>query len=184
MNADILKLPSVVVLIDCWQSEYKEVNEFYDDIIKFINDTPEITTVVLASYDTSDISTVTNNVWYKHTTYHRKTADVIMNYTNINNLQLVMVDFDDFTHFLELNKEIKNIYLMGHSWGQCIHNRPIGLYSLCNVSRNIIINQRCVWNGRTSRTLDMENDDPIATYIKLKDDIYQWALVNTNIISY
>lgn len=175
MNEDILKLSSVAVLMDCWENA--NTPELYDNIINFLNSTPEITVVVLATYDANDLKTVTNNIWYKNALNIIKsgetTAAKILNYVNLDKLQIAMDDFDDFTHFLDRYKGIKNIYFMGHSWNQCIHDRPIGIYSCSGIGRNIIINQSLIWNTATGTTLNVATDRVYQRVIQLKDNIYQ-----------
>jgi hypothetical protein len=174
----MLTKDSVAVLVDCWETEYIEtdVDRVYSNIIKTLNRTKEIKAVILASYDVDDIPT--DNLWYMNHTklrnHSQKTADVILNYVNPDKLQIAMTSFEDFAGFLDKHREIENIYFMGQSWNSCIMNRPIGIKSCGNIQRNIIINQKCVWNADTHSLLNMERDCPEESYIKLKDHVYQY----------
>jgi hypothetical protein len=104
---------------------------------------------------------------------NKKTANVILNYVNNEKLQIAITSFDDFNNLLGKYPEIENIYLMGHSWNKCIHTRPIGLWQCLCINKNVIINQKCVWNVDTVSTLQIEKDQVFERYVKLKDNIYQ-----------
>lgn len=166
----------MAVLIDCWESDVMGVDQLYYNIIEFLDATPEITIVVLASYDTDDITT--DNLWYSNRLAYRaqprKTDSVILDYINPTKLQIAMTDFDEFSNFINKHEEIENIYFMGHSWNQCLHQRPIGINACSDTGKNIIINQKCVWDGVTDNILNMEKYQSSKNYIKLKDDVYQW----------
>jgi len=175
MNKDILKLPAVAVLVDCCRDA--DAHGLYNNIINFLNTTQEITAIILATYDSNDLNTITNNIWYKNALNivesKERTSSKLLNYVNLNKLQVAMHSFDDFSNFLSRYKGIKNIYFMGHSWNQCIHNRPIGIYSCLGLDKNIIINQSCVWNTDTEDLLNVEKDRVCEKFLKLKDNIYQ-----------
>jgi len=175
MNEDILKLPSVAVLVDCW--EKADAHGLYDNIINFLNTTPEITAIILATYDSNDLNVVTTNIWYKNALNiiesKERTLPKLLNYVNPNKLQVAMHSFDDFSNFLSRYTGIKNIYFMGHSWNQCIHDRPIGIFSCLGIDKNIIINQSCIWNIGTEDLLNVEKDRVNERIVKLKDNIYQ-----------
>lgn len=177
MNNDILNDSSVAVLVDCWESDSEDHNNFYKNIIKFIDETPQITVVILATYDANDLKIVTTNTWYKNALLwmrsDKRTSKIILDYINVDKLQIAMDDFDDFTHFLDRFKGITNIYFMGHSWNKCIHDRPIGIDNCTGLKRNIIINQTCVWNQETGSTLNIEKDHVYERCVLLKNNIYQ-----------
>ena len=175
----MLTLDSIAVLVDCWAEPIADkCSIFHNSILKFIDDTPEIKIVILASYDTNDADAVKNgyqrNLWYKNyrrlTDHSKQTSSVILNYVNPNKLQIAMTTFEDFKRLLNEHEEIKNIYFMGHSWKQCIHHRPIGINSCMAHGKNVIINQKCVAHAGT--LLNMELTEPAGNYTKLKDDIY------------
>lgn len=177
----MLTLDSIAVLVDCWiDPADTSDSEFHKNILKYIDNTPEIKIIILASYDTYDADLVKNdsehNLWYKNyrslTDYSKRkqTSKVILNYVNADKLQIAMTTFEDFKRLLNEHEEIKNIYFMGHSWHQCIHHRPIGINSCMDLGKNIIVNQKYVFNAGT--LLNMELTEPIGSYTKLKDDIY------------
>jgi len=174
----MLTKPSLAVLIDCWESDVLGVGQLYSNIIEFLDNTPEIIMVVLASYDTDDITS--DNLWYSNRLAYRaqqhKTDSMILNYVNHAKIQIAMTDFNEFCHFIGKQEEIENIYFMGHSWNQCLHQRDIGINACSNIGKNIIINQKCVWDGGTSNILNMEKYQASKTYIKLKEDVYQWQI--------
>ena len=178
----MLTKPSIAVLVDCWTPTHYEIELFYNDIIKFLNNTPKIKTIILASYDVDDDNLSTTNLWYKNSMteldHSQKTADIILNYINTDKLQIAMTAFDDFTNYLGKHPEIKNIYFMGQSWNNCIHKRPIGIESCGNINKNIIVNQECVWNAETNESLQIEKDRVHDRYVKIKDNIYQIICYN------
>ena len=181
MNENILKLPSVAILVDCWdmskiaQGNYNEAFEVvYANIIDFIDNTPEITIIILASFDADDLGLDYNNVWYetarKILPRSNKTSKKILDYVNKDKLQVATTSFDDFTGLLNKHPEIENIYFMGATWHDCIQNRPIGIRKCSNVGKNILINTDCVWHSVDSAGLDLTYNNQ---YSKITDNIYQ-----------
>ena len=171
---EILKLNSVAVLIDCWDMHgevtdcyVQAFDEVYTNIIEFLDQTPEIKIVVLASYDTEDFTH--DNAWYNGTGKRHKTADKILNYVNKEKKQISLTLFDDFANLLAENPDIKNIYLMGTGWNDCIQNRSIGLYRCSEIGKNILVNTKCVFHSVDS-ILNLKHN---SRFIHRVGDVYQ-----------
>ena len=171
---EILKLNSIAVLIDCWDMRgevtdnyLQAFEEVYTNIIEFLDQTPQIKIVVLASYETEDFRH--DNAWYNDTGKLHKTADTILNYVNKEKKQISLTLFDDFANLLAQNPDIENIYLMGTSWDDCIQHRNIGLYRCSEIGKNILINTKCVFHSVDS-ILNLKYN---SRFIHRAGDIYQ-----------
>jgi hypothetical protein len=173
---EILKLNSVAVLIDCWDmhgfvadNNVPAFDDVYTNIIEFLDQTPEIKIVVLASYDTEDFSGTNDTAWYNSTDKLHKTADKILNYINKEKKQISLTLFEDFANLLGKNPDIKNIYFMGTSWDDCIQHRNISIQSCSNIGKNILVNTKCVFHTIDS-TLNLKYN---SRFIHRIGDIYQ-----------
>jgi hypothetical protein len=171
---EIFKLNSVAVLIDCWDMSGKVTDnyvqafeEVYTNIIKFLDQTPQIKIVVLASYDTEDFTH--DNSWYNGTGKIHKTADKILNYVNKEKKQISLTLFDDFANLLGQNPDIENIYFMGTGWNECIQHRNIGIYRCANIGKNILVNTKCVFHSVDS-ILNLKHN---SQYVHVTGDVYQ-----------
>jgi hypothetical protein len=173
----ITSLPSIAVLIDCWQSlkPYNRANNFYTTICSVIDNNPAITIVVLASYNTSECLSDSDNIWYanqRHWFNHsEKTADIILNYKNPKKIQVAITQLEDLKFLLECNPKIKNIYVMGATWNSCVHHRPIGVNNCAILGKNILIDIRSVWNkwDEIDNIPDLDND---INYAKIDEHLY------------
>jgi hypothetical protein len=174
----ITSLPSIAILIDCWQSlkPHKLATNFYSTICSVIDNNPAITIIVLASNDTDDFLPDTDNIWYstkrKYFKHSEKTADIILNYKNPKKFQIAITELENLQLLLTNNPQIKNIYFMGGTWGNCLHNRVISITQQFLIkNKNVLIDSRCVWeewNGQ-SNTPDLDND---INYVKIDEHLY------------
>ena len=173
---EILKLNSVAVLIDCWDmhgfvadDHVPAFDDIYANIIEFLDQTPEIKIIVLASYDTEDFSGTNDNAWYNSTGKLHKTADKILNYISKEKKQISLALFEDFANLLAQNPDIENIYFMGTSWDDCIQHRNIGIHRCSNIGKNILVNTKCVFKNIDS-TLNLKYN---SRFIHRAGDVYQ-----------
>jgi hypothetical protein len=186
-SADILKLPSAAILIDCWDmsdSAYHNAFEnLYTKILQIIDNTPEISLVILASYDCADLDTNIDNIWYNNTKLclprSNKTSPQVLNYRNSDKLQIAITSFDELMGFLNKHTDIENLYLMGTSWLDCIHNRPIGIHTLSDVGKNVLVHTDYVWHSIDSAGLDLTHNQ---RYARLSDNIYLLVKQNKKIV--
>jgi hypothetical protein len=168
--------PSLAILIDCWDSPNDILPQ---NIISFLDSADSIQTVVLASYNCKQLE---NKHWFEkyveifatnqpskkikdlydvHWEYNkrpsfpeRKTHPLILNYVNENKIQINMTRLWELEYYLSICPKIKNIYVLGKSWEECIKNRPLGYKNLIEFPNiNILTNTNCV------RTLDRKNPD-------------------------
>jgi len=173
----ITSLPSMAILIDCWQSlkPYDRAANFYSTICSVIDNNPAITVVVLASYDIDESSSSLDKIWYanehKYFKHNEKTADIIMNYKNPKKFQIAITKLENLQLFLANNSQIKNIYIMGATWNSCVHHRPLGVNNCANLGKNILIDTRCVWNkwDEIDNIPDLDND---INYAKIDEHLY------------
>jgi hypothetical protein len=186
MNVDDLKLDSIAILIDCWDMRGKvdgnyalAYEEVYTRIIEFIETTPEIKIVVLASYDVTDFTRITENIWYKNTEKIKTqiTSQQILNYVSEGKLQIALTSFDDLMNLLNQFPDIKNMYFMGTSWDDCIHNRPISIGSCSNIGKNILVDTKCVFRGTDSWGLDLRYN---INFKHIVGDIYKLTMPNNS----
>ena len=134
--------PSIAILIDCWDTDRVNPRIMYDNILNFLTNTPEITTIVIASYD-------------GRPTYP-KLLDVPKNCVTLTELESLY-------EFLE---GIHNIYVFGANYSSCLRNRPLGYLALTTIPKvSILTVGSCVQeNGERPIFTD--------EWLKLKNDIF------------
>lgn len=156
----ITSLPSIAILIDCWESPKYNLPliQCYNNINNFLNNTDSIETIVLASYDCRSEFDMDQYIWYQNNNkmcynairkkiMHLKEADIhfyrynnkypeqkthpmILNYLNPNKHQISMHWWWELEYYLLLHSEIKNIYFFGQAWEECLRIRPLGYESV------------------------------------------------------
>ena len=162
----------IAILIDCWETPYsKKQIAWSDDYIMFnsiktfIENTPSIKTVILASYQSFDKRTT---VWYKNCEnligkelFRQKdltidvrpfvlweTAELLLNWES-DRYQIALHELWEFELLLEQGS-IGDIYICGQSLEECVRTRPLGYESLAqfiksrNLSSRILIKDTCV----------------------------------------
>jgi hypothetical protein len=167
--------PSLAILIDCWDEKQNEyLIKFHARIIEFIEKNDFIKTIILASYNCRAEREKGNSIWYRnyvqmfnvnatnrnikdleyvHRVYEKydirfpmeTTSTTILNYLNPNKFQIAMQWGWELKHYLELNPDIKNIYVLGSSWDMCVKIRPLGYEALQELEDiNILTESSCV----------------------------------------
>jgi hypothetical protein len=159
--------PSIAILIDCWDLGYSPPNnKLFENILEFVEN-PNIHTIVLASYNAKPEHLNSNTIWYRN--YNelfydkqplRKIQDLfnvhklytnirkiettdpkILNYKSPSKFQISMHWTWQLEYYLSLNPEIKNVYVLGASWEECVKMRPLGYEQLREINGiNILIN--------------------------------------------
>lgn len=156
----MLNQPSLAILIDFWNpvGPKKRV----DDTIEFLNSNSAIKTVVLSSYDVrSELFPLYNSLWYrnrkewyekspmlvkdrsiledneniKKSSNNRRTDLRILKYNNPNQYQIAMFQYWEIEYYLSIHTEIKNIYVLGSAWEDCVKYRPVGYLELSQLQR-------------------------------------------------
>jgi hypothetical protein len=167
----MIEQPSLAILIDCWYFPNSFPNTvLFSNILKFI-ESPFIKTVVLASYDSPIEFLNSNTVWYQN--YNKlfgklvgidengtikRTDPCILNYVSPNKFQIAMNYQQELDHYLKLNPEIKNVYVLGAAWEECVKKRPLGYLQLAKSNiENILTHTGCVLNMNVSNP-DLRND--------------------------
>lgn len=173
-------------------------NMAYGNIVDFLDSNEYIKTVVLASYNCRSEAASSRTIWYDnykglfHNNIHsRKIRDLehvhrvyaqqdtrypneethplILNYTNKDKYQISMQWGWELDYYLSLNPEIKNIYVLGVAWDNCVKVRPLGYESLLeNPNINVLTHIDCSANMDGS---PVNLDSDLAWY-KVKDKIY------------
>jgi hypothetical protein len=174
----ITSLPSMAILIDCWQSlgPRADANKFYNTICTVLDSNPAITIVVLASNDADDFLPHTNNIWYankrSYFKHSEKTADIILDYKNPKKFQIAITELENLQLLLKNNPQIKNVYFMGGTWGKCLHDRLISITQQVLIkNKNVLVDKRCVWKewDGYDHIVDMDSD---IDYIKIDENLY------------
>lgn len=146
---------SLVILIDFWDpvGPEKRIN----DTIEFLNSNSAIKTVVLSTYNSkSELFSLYNSLWYRNrkewyeksprlvkdrsiledkeniktSSNNRRTDPRILKYINPNQYQIAMFQYWEIEYYLSIHKEIKNIYVLGSAWEDCVKYRPVGYLAL------------------------------------------------------
>jgi hypothetical protein len=176
----------IAILIDCWEtleSKFK-IPVSYDyklfkNIKKFVETSDNITTIILASYQSVDEQ---STIWhinslrflgeelYKFKNPHilkdvdpalyKQTDKIILDWVS-EKYQLAMHFDAEFELFVRNNK-IGNIYLCGKAMDMCIKDRPLGYESLTkllrkhNLNSRIFVKDDCI-NDSKGNIFNLEN---------------------------
>lgn len=194
---DIINHPSVAVLIDCWDLPNQRGEPLHKRILSFIENTPAIKTIILASYDCHAEQETSSSIWYQNydswfvknlksqelrdlLDQHRKdeiiyrsvkTDPVVLNYVHPDIFQIAMKWPCELEYYLSnISADIENIYIFGSAWSICVRNRPLGYESLSKLPNvNILTNTNCVIDmGLVA--VDLSNDP---NWDKVDGDTYR-----------
>jgi hypothetical protein len=194
-----LQLPSAAILIDCWDLKTDGSRILYDNIINFLDSNDQIKTVILASYNcwsernnhtvwwgnnieffSMDSSRVIRDIWKMQRGYYefcpdakpvaeKHTDPAILNYVNRSKYQIAMTETWELIHYLSKNQDIKNLYMCGLSWDQCVKYRPLGYDMLSKTSDlNILANRLCLHDQWRYPNIDRDSN-----WDKIADDTYK-----------
>jgi hypothetical protein len=164
--------PSLAIIIDCWDIGLDPIPS---NILSFIESTPSIESVVLASYNCRVERQSSAALWYQnynklfrsesasrnikdltqvHEVYEKndtkfkneKTDPLLLDYVNPKLFQIAMRWRWELDYYLEtLNPHIKNIYIFGAAWDECVKIRPLGYDSLSELGKiNVLTNTMCI----------------------------------------
>ena len=187
---------SLAIIIDCWDTDRVVPKKLYKRIVNFLDASPHITTVALASYNCR-LEKLGDSIWYQNynnlfsnsqsrkikdleyvhrhfemrdTTYpNESTAPIILNYINNNKVQLAMKWRWELEYYLDLNPEIQNVYVIGTAWDMCVKIRPLGYESVKEIKNiNVLTNVSCV--------IDMQGNTPVPSP--------PWQQINNSIYHY
>jgi hypothetical protein len=166
----MINQPSLAILIDCWESPNPN-KELPNNIISFIEKNDNIDTVALASYNckqadnrhwfhnyveifnTKQTSRKIRDLSYVHKVFNQydnkypteNTNQIILDYVNKNKTQLTMTWLWELEYYLSTRPDIKNIYVLGQTWENCVRIRPLGYQNLIEMPNvNILTNTNCV----------------------------------------
>lgn len=138
----MLNKPSIAILIDCWDTDKINPRIMYDNIINFISNADEITTIVIASYDDKPT--------------YPKLFEIAKNC-------VTLLKLDELYEYLN---EVQNIYVFGANFLGCLKNRPLGYLALTTIPNiNILTEGSCVQENGVRPVFTNE-------WFKLKNDIY------------
>jgi hypothetical protein len=194
----MLNQPSLAILIDFWNPVLSK--ERVDDTIAFLN-IDVIKTVVLSTYNSrSELFAYNNSLWYrnrkewyeksnvslrdralledketiqKHFIKNSVTDPLILKYHNSNQHQIAMFQYWEIEYYLSIHTEIKNIYVLGSAWEECVKYRPVGYLELSHLQRqnvNILTHTNLVrTNKGTCPDLSLDRH-----WIKVQGNIYRY----------
>jgi hypothetical protein len=156
---------SAAIIIDQWTYPHWS-NKVGDNIINFLNN-DSVTTAVLSSYSTVMSEYTSDNIWYNNErsmfndpiftekikqrhahesgwhpgSYHNMTTLKFLNYCNNDIFQIAMLEAWQLEYYISLNPQIKNLFVFGGGWEDCVKNRSVGYQNLFNLfaSKNISI---------------------------------------------
>lgn len=189
---------SIAIIIDYWELPVQSL--LHETIVDYIDNDPNIKTVVLSSYNCVHELTHDKSVWY---TNHRalfgmgsrlrkirelshvhlmhmvrdktyppeKTHPYILHYVNHSKFQIAMHWAWQLEHYLFLNPEIKNVYVFGTAWDVCVKVRTLGYLALTEIQNiNILTNVKCVQSDDKTHP----NLDLDPDWVKVSEDTYQY----------
>jgi hypothetical protein len=206
MTTTITSLPSIAILIDCWKAPTLNttLEACYRRMIDFLDNTDNIKTIALASYNCRSEHTQAEYIWYQNNTLmchnatrskiahlvhaheylnkyddafpNENTEPLILQYVNPNKHQISMRWWWELEYYLLLHPEIKNIYFCGCAWEECVRNRPLGYLAILEErpDLNILVNTQLVMPENHSETVDL-TDDP--NWINVKGSTYLYQTI-------
>jgi len=165
-----------ILTIDCWEDS--RLDKFYQQLDKHI-DFSEIQSIVVANYETaldsSDVSLYNTLETYSWHTFcptmllpilrearRRKPSKWLQ--SKVDSHSFLLLDMASLTkHLEECVPHITNWLIIGGSWKQCTHGRPINVYALQSLPKNFYIADWSIYNQNNPDWLatrrDIENDD-------------------------
>ena len=192
----MINQPSIAILIDCWDKpEIPSITNFHSQILQFIDKTDAIKTIVLASYNCQKERMNSDSIWYQnynqifnmnnnrnikdlkyvHRVFEKyntsfpneNTSTAILNYRNPNKFQIAMQWGWELQYYLELNPDIKNIYVLGSAWDLCVKIRPLGYEALQTLADiNILTESSCI-RAMKDNSLVIED-----CWVNIQDNVY------------
>lgn len=195
----MLNQPSLAILIDFWHPVRFPENRI-DNTLAFLNSTSyAIKTVVLATYNSrSELFFQNNSLWYRNrkdwyekscvwardksisddtksiknkTFNNARTDSRILQYCNPNQYQIAMFQYWEMEYYLSVHPEIKNIYVVGAAWEECIRHRPLGYLELSQLKTVNILTHTDLVRSNKSEQLDLSS---YRHWIKIEGNIYQY----------
>lgn len=105
------------------------------------------------------------------------TDPLILTYLNENKFQIAMTETWELTQYLLENPHIKNLYVCGASWSECVKIRPLGYDTLKELSNvNILANRLCVHEYSPGIPADYPNIDIDPEWTSVADNIYKYVI--------
>lgn len=192
----MLNQPSLVILIDFWNpvGPKKRV----DDTIEFLNSNIAIKTVVLSSYEVrSELFPLYNSLWYrnrkewyekapmlvkdrsiledkeniKKLSNNRRTDPRILKYNNPNRYQIAMFQYWEIEYYLSIYPEIKNLYVLGSAWEECVKYRPLGYLNLLQLQNVNILTHTNLVRSNQSDYPDLSSD---RHWVNVEGNVYRY----------
>ena len=169
----------------------------YPNIINFLETNQNIKTVALASYNCRN-EFLSNRLWYNnyrdffdneknsrkirdlavvHNVHRHQdnkfpnehTDPMILNYRNDNQYQIAMWWGWELEYYLSLNPHIKNVYVLGLAWDQCVKIRPLGYEALSEIPNiNVLTKVDCSANMNAS-AVELDSNP---NWQKIEEKIY------------
>jgi hypothetical protein len=191
----MLNQPSLAILIDFWHpTNSNRIN----NTIEFLSTNDNIKSVVLSTYNSrselffnksiwysnrkewykksptwaQDKSTLEDKAYIKNTIFKNALTDArILKYCNPNQHQIAMLQYWELEYYLSMHTEIKNVYIFGSAWEECVKHRPIGYLALSQLQNvNILTNTTLVSNIAMKRP-DLSSDHH---WINVEGNVYRY----------
>lgn len=204
-KTNLLELPSLVIIIDCWNNrENTNYLNCLENIKTLCTTNPNVQAIGLASYTKPD-KKILHGELSNEEPWHESSKELFYNSVRWETLRHVWenASFTEeiFTHHIVremppvsnqvrfqlwndlqllyycnyINPGIKNIYVVGASWSQCLEFREVGYkyldclnkFNLFNERKNILSDLRCV----------LDTNDVLVEQVQ-----YPWKKLNDNLV--
>jgi len=198
---------SLAIIIDQWHHDGIN-NQPADNIVDFLN-SGQVCTAVLSSYNCVMQEYTSDNLWYRNEknlfkrpehwarviedyrgnaqvsiyggSYSNTTQPAILNYQNSSIYQFAMrADWQIQQYVYRVNPQIKNIFVLGSSWENCVRDRPLGYLNLARVFAGqdikILTYRGCV-SGRSTETFDVDLDQQL-DWKQINGCVYQYCPIS------
>jgi len=188
-------MKNIAILIDCWY-RVEQMIPFqcdaimYKNIIRFIDNSNNIDSVCLSSFNCDD-EYLNNNHWYnqiknkeekyiKYKNYNSsvfgnmkqaRTSPLILNWKPNKNTTVAHT-------YTDLPNTIENVYLCGKAFDICVSKQPIGLYQwIKHTNVNVYVKQNCVLTSK-GKVPNLQNN-PFWEHVG--DDFYKCIALDASI---
>jgi len=193
---EIVPVIDGLIMIDCWsprRDQKKDYKNFYVPLLsKLINF--DLKCIVNAAYNvtlnTNDISihnafqtyywpesqnqntNIVQNL-IKHCAGSNRTIPLFQETLLDNADSIMLLEFDDFIHHWQtaLDCKVNNWLVVGQTWKNCVHRRPIGLDNMYRNNTHRDLNFYALTDGF------IKDDGTVTTHENFQQDNLPWALV-------
>lgn len=185
-----------LILIDCWNpssDQQKNYNDFYISVLSKLihfdfkcivnagynialhSDDPSIRNTLRTYYwpesKNQNVKLVQNLI--KHCAGSNRTSAMIQESLLYNNNSIMLLEFEDFVHHWQtvLDCQVNNWLVVGQSWKNCVHRRPVGLDNMYRNNTYSNLNFYALTDGFKT------DEGTVTTHKNFQQDNLPWTYI-------